>query len=204
MVAQDSNALNLLVGATVAPDLLPTSFSDPVTGLAALPAGLPSEVLLRRPDVLAAEHELRAANANIGAARAAFFPSITLTGAVGYASDDLSSLFDGGTSIWSFVPQVRVPIFEGGRLRANLQVTQADRDIALARYEQSIQQGFREVADALALTSTLAEQRVALRGPGRRGAAQRRTGAGSLRRGPRQLPAAARIAAHALRRPSRR
>ena len=161
-VAQDSNALNLLVGATVAPDLLPTSFSDPVTGLAALPGGLPSEVLLRRPDVLAAEHELRAANANIGAARAAFFPSITLTGAVGYASDDLSSLFDGGTSIWSFVPQVRVPIFEGGRLRANLQVTQADRDIALARYEQSIQQGFREVADALALTSTLAEQRVAL------------------------------------------
>jgi multidrug efflux system outer membrane protein len=105
---------------------------------------------------------MRSANANIGAARAAFFPSITLTGAVGYASDDLSSLFDGGTSIWSFVPQVRVPIFEGGRLRANLQVTQADRDIALARYEQSIQQGFREVADALALTSTLAEQRVAL------------------------------------------
>lgn len=162
LVAQDSNALNLLVGATVAPDLLPTSFGDPVTGLAALPAGLPSEVLLRRPDVLAAEHEMRAANANIGAARAAFFPSITLTGAVGYASDDLSSLFDGGTSIWSFVPQVRVPIFEGGRLRANLQVTQADRDIALARYEQSIQQGFREVADALALTSTLAEQRFAL------------------------------------------
>lgn len=161
-VALDENALTLLVGATVAPELLPDSFSDPVSGLAALPAGLPSEVLLRRPDVLAAEHELRAANANIGAARAAFFPSITLTGAVGYASDDLSNLFDGGTSIWSFVPQVRVPIFEGGRLRANLEATQADRDIALARYEQSIQQGFREVADALALTSTLNDQRVAL------------------------------------------
>jgi multidrug efflux system outer membrane protein len=161
-VAQDINALNLLVGTTVAPELLPDSFSEPVTGLAALPPGLPSEVLLRRPDVLAAEHELRAANANIGAARAAFFPSITLTGAVGYASDDLSNLFDGGTSIWSFVPQVRVPIFEGGRLRANLDATRADRDIALARYERSIQQGFREVADALALTATLADQRIAL------------------------------------------
>jgi outer membrane protein, multidrug efflux system len=161
-VAQDINALNLLVGTTVAPELLPTGFGDPVTGLAALPRGLPSEVLLRRPDVLAAEHELRAANANIGAARAAFFPSITLTGSIGYASTELSDLFAGGTSVWSFVPQVRVPIFEGGRLRANLDATRADRDIALARYEQSIQQGFREVADALALTSTLADQRVAL------------------------------------------
>ena len=161
-VAQGGNALNLLVGAPVAPELLPASFGDPVTDLAPLPAGLPSEVLLRRPDVLAAEHELRAANADIGAARAAFFPSITLTGSIGSASPELSDLFAGGTSVWSFVPQVRVPIFEGGRLRANLDATRADRDIALARYEQSIQQGFREVADALALTSTLADQRVAL------------------------------------------
>lgn len=161
-VAQGGNALNLLVGAPVAPELLPASFGEPVTGLAPLPAGLPSEVLLRRPDVLAAEHELRAANADIGAARAAFFPSITLTGSIGSASPELSDLFAGGTSVWSFVPQVRVPIFEGGRLRANLDATRADRDIALARYEQSIQQGFREVADALALTSTLADQRVAL------------------------------------------
>jgi len=160
-VAQDTNALNLLVGATVAPGLLPTAFDEPVTGLASLPAGLPSEVLLRRPDVLAAEHELRAANANIGAARAAFFPSITLTGAVGYASDELSGLFDAGTSTWAFVPKVNVPIFEGGRLRANLGVATADRDIALAQYERAIQAAFREVADALALTTTLAEQRAA-------------------------------------------
>ena len=161
-VAQDTNALNLLVGAPVDPRRMPAGFADPVSGLAALPAGLPSEVLLRRPDVLAAEHVLRAANANIGAARAAFFPSITLTGSIGSASTELSGLFDGGTGVWSFVPQVRIPIFEGGRLRADLQATEADRDIALAQYEQSIQQGFREVADALALTATLAEQRSAL------------------------------------------
>ena len=161
-VAQDTNALHLLIGAPVDPQRMPAGFADPVTGIAALPAGLPSAVLLRRPDVLAAEHLLRATNANIGAARAAFFPSISLTGSVGSVSTELSGLFDGGTQVWSFTPQVHVPIFEGGRLRANLKVTQSDRDIALAQYEKSIQQGFREVADALALTSTLAEQRVAL------------------------------------------
>ena len=161
-VAQDTNALNLLVGAPVAAELLPTALGDQVSGLDALPAGLPSEVLLRRPDVQGAEHLLRAANANIGAARAAFFPSITLTGSIGSASSELSGLFDGGTQYWRFVPQVNVPIFEGGRLRANLGVATADRDIALAQYEKSIQQGFREVADALALTTTLVDQRVAL------------------------------------------
>lgn len=161
-VAQDTNALNLLLGAPVDPQRLPTGFADPVTGLAALPAGLPSEVLLRRPDVLAAEHVLRATNANIGAARAAFFPSISLTGSVGSVSTELSGLFDGGTQVWSFTPQINLPIFEGGRLLANLKVTEADRDIALAQYEKSIQQGFREVADALSLTATLAEQRAAL------------------------------------------
>ncbi|MBP6106082.1 MAG: efflux transporter outer membrane subunit [Steroidobacteraceae bacterium] len=161
-VAQDTNALTLLIGAPVDPQRLPSGFADPATGLAALPAGLPSEVLLRRPDVLAAEHVLRATNANIGAARAAFFPSISLTGSVGSVSTELSGLFDGGTQVWGFTPQVRIPIFEGGRLLANLKVTEADRDIALAQYEKSIQQGFREVADALALTSTLAEQRSAL------------------------------------------
>jgi multidrug efflux system outer membrane protein len=161
LVAQDRNALELLVGAPVEAALLPEGFDATVSGLDPLPAGLPSEVLLRRPDVLQAERVLRAANANVGAARAAFFPSITLTGAVGYASDDLSSLFDGGTT-WSFIPQVRLPIFEGGRLQANLDTARADRDIALAQYEQAIQRGFREVADALALTSTLASQREAL------------------------------------------
>jgi efflux transporter, outer membrane factor (OMF) lipoprotein, NodT family len=161
-IAQDVDALNLLVGAPVPDDLLPTGFVDRVTGLEPLPPGLPSDVLLRRPDVLLAEHVLRATNANIGAARAAFFPSITLTGAVGTASTELSSLFDAGTHTWSFIPQVTLPIFEGGRLRANLGVAHADRDIALTRYEQSIQIGFREVADALALTTTLADQRSAL------------------------------------------
>ena len=159
--AQTANALQLLVGAPVGSDLLPQSFGESVTGLAPLPPGLPSAVLLRRPDVLAAEHRLRADNANIGAARAAFFPSIKLTGSVGSASDELSGLFDAGTGVWLFAPQVNLPIFEGGRLRANLDVARADRDIALAQYERAIQAGFREVADALALTTTLAEQRAA-------------------------------------------
>lgn len=161
-VAQDANALTLLVGSPIESELLPADFSAQVTGLDALPPGLPSEVLLRRPDVLQAEHLLRAANANIGAARAAFFPSITLTGSIGSASSELSNLFAGGTQVWSFVPEVKLPIFEGGRLRGNLQVATVDRDIALAQYEKSIQQGFREVADALALTTTLADQRTAL------------------------------------------
>ena len=162
-VAQDTNALVLLVGAPVEESLLPTAgVGESVTGVEPLPVGLPSTVLLLRPDVLGAEHLLRAQNANIGAARAAFFPSIKLTGAVGTASDELAGLFDSGTSTWSFMPKVTVPIFQGGRLRANLQGARADRDIALARYEQAIQAGFREVADALALTTTLAEQREAM------------------------------------------
>jgi multidrug efflux system outer membrane protein len=160
-VARDGNALDLLVGAPVGAGLRPTGFGASLTGVAALPPGVPSEVLLVRPDVIAAEHLLRSTNANIGAARAAFFPSITLTGTVGYASDELSALFDGGTGTWSFVPRVNVPIFQGGRLRANLGVATADRDIALAQYEKSIQSGFREVADGLALTEALAGQRVA-------------------------------------------
>lgn len=161
-LAQDLNALNLLVGGPVEPSLLPEGFDPGVTGLDALPLGLPSEVLLRRPDVLEAERRLQAANADIGAARAAFFPSISLTGAIGSTSDELSGLFGSGTGTWSFVPRVTVPIFEGGRLRANLGVSRADRDIALAQYEGAIQRGFREVADALALTATLASQRQAL------------------------------------------
>ncbi|HEX4944609.1 MAG TPA: efflux transporter outer membrane subunit [Usitatibacteraceae bacterium] len=160
-VAKDANALALLVGAPVEPDLLPEDFDRHLSGLQALPAGLPSEVLLRRPDVLQAEHALRAANANIGAARAAFFPSIRLTGAVGTASDELSGLFRSGSFAWSVLPRIDVPIFQGGRLVANLDVARADRDIALALYEKSIQAGFREAADALSLVGTLAEQRLA-------------------------------------------
>lgn len=159
LVAQDINALTLLVGAPIESSLLPTQFDLRVSGLSSLPAGLPSEVLLRRPDVLQAEHLLRSANANIGAARAAFFPSISLTGGIGYASNELSQLFDGGTQRWNFAPEIKLPIFQGGRLRGNLRSATVDRDIALAQYEKSIQVGFREVADALALTRTLAEQR---------------------------------------------
>lgn len=161
-VARDENALNLLVGQPVDPALLPERFLPQVSGLGPLPAGVPAEVLLRRPDVMAAEHRLLSANANIGAARAAFFPSISLTGMVGSASTELSDLFEGGTGFWSFSPQINLPIFQGGRLRAALGVAQADRDIALADYERAIQAGFREVADALALSSTLARQRDAL------------------------------------------
>lgn len=157
-VAQSINALNLLVGAPVAEQQLPDGLIGQVTGLAPLPAGLPSDVLLRRPDIQRAEYLLRSANANIGAARAAFFPSITLTGNVGFASDELSGLFNTGNRLWSFIPQINIPIFQAGRLRGALDVATASRDIALAQYEQSIQAGFREVADALALTQTLALQ----------------------------------------------
>jgi multidrug efflux system outer membrane protein len=160
-VAQDINALNLLVGEPVDPALLPQRLTDEVSGISALPSGLPSEVLLRRPDVLQAEHTLRAANANIGAARAAFFPSISLTGLFGSASTELSGLFDANTRAWSVNPVINLPIFQGGKLRAGLDSAKADQQIALAQYEKAIQAGFRDVADALALTRTLAEQRQA-------------------------------------------
>jgi outer membrane protein, multidrug efflux system len=158
-VAQDVNALRLLVGAPLEQDLLASRVDLHVSGLEALPPELPSEALLRRPDVLQAEYTLRAANASIGAARAAFFPSITLTGSFGTASEELSDLFTSGTDAWSFIPQINLPIFQGGRLRGNLEVTEAERTVALARYERAIQAGFREVADALALTHTLARER---------------------------------------------
>ena len=160
-VAQDTNALRLLIGGPFDDTLLPAGLDDRVTMLGGLPAGLPSDVLLRRPDIRQAEHLLRAANANIGAARAAFFPSIRLTGSIGTASNELSGLFDSGTRMWSFTPQINLPIFQGGRLRAQLAGAKADQQIALAQYEKAIQAGFREVADALALTGTLAEQRQA-------------------------------------------
>lgn len=160
--ARDANALALLVGGPVDDALLPVRFDETVQGLQPVPAGMPSEALLHRPDVLQAEERLRAANASIGAARAAFFPSIRLTGAVGTASDELSGLFSGGSFAWSFLPRIDVPIFQGGRLLADLGVSKADRDIALAQYEKSIQSGFREVADALAASRALAAERAAL------------------------------------------
>lgn len=160
-VAQDTNALRLLVGATLDDSLLPDGLSGGVTMLGALPAGLPSDVLLRRPDILQTEHLLRAANADVGAARAAFFPTIQLTGSAGTASNDLSGLFKGGSGAWTFIPQITVPIFQGGRLTAQLAGAKADQQIALAQYEKAIQSGFREVSDALVLTGTLADQRQA-------------------------------------------
>ena len=126
--------------------------------MADLPAGVPSELLARRPDVLQAEQTLLAYNANIGAARAAFFPRITLTASAGVASNDLEQLFSNGTSVWSFVPQLLVPLFDAGRNRANLEVAKVNRDIAVAQYEKAIQTGFKEVADALAGRATLGEQ----------------------------------------------
>jgi multidrug efflux system outer membrane protein len=160
-VAQDIDALGLLLGAPVDAALLPQDIDAGTTGVAALPAGLPSVVLLRRPDVLQAEYVLRGANADIGAARAAFFPTISLTGSIGSASPALSGLFKSGTGTWSFQPQATLPLFHGGELLGNLSVARTDRDIALAQYEKAIQSGFREVADGLALTPTLERERQA-------------------------------------------
>lgn len=158
LVAQDLNALNLVVGSNVTPDLLPRSLSENLTALKDVAPGLPSDVLLSRPDILQAEYNLRGASANIGAARAAFFPRITLISSVGFGSDELAGLFNAGNFAWSFIPRITVPIFEGGRNKANLQVAEADRDISVAQYERAIQIAFREVADALAQRGTIDEQ----------------------------------------------
>jgi multidrug efflux system outer membrane protein len=156
-VALDRNALDLLVGAPVPAELLPASL-DLAASLKEVSPGLPSEVLARRPDIAAAEHQLKAANANIGAARAAFFPRISLTASTGSMASELSGLFKGGSDTWTFAPQVVLPIFDTGARRANLKVAHADRDIALAQYEKTIQTAFREVADALAQRGTLDDQ----------------------------------------------
>ena len=158
LIAIDQNALTLVVGSAVPAELLPSDAVDAVTKLASIPAGLPSDLLQRRPDVLQAERSLQAANANIGAARAAFFPKITLTGTTGVASPTLSNLFDSGNSAWTFVPRISLPIFDGGVNLANLTISKVDREIAVANYEKSIQTAFREVSDALADRGTLDER----------------------------------------------
>ncbi|WP_028105005.1 efflux transporter outer membrane subunit [Pseudoduganella violaceinigra] len=157
-VAAGENALALLVGTQVPASLLPQALPTAVSTLAELPEGVPSSVLLQRPDVLEAEHALKAANANIGAARAAFFPSITLTGTAGSASGSLSNLFKAGTGAWTFLPQLALPLFDGGANSARLDIAKADNGIAVARYEKAIQSAFREVADALAQRGTLDER----------------------------------------------
>ncbi|NVN92700.1 MAG: TolC family protein, partial [Desulfuromonadales bacterium] len=138
-------------------ELLPTGFSA-VGTLRDLPTGVPSEVLQRRPDILQAEQLLKAANANIGAARAAFFPRITLNTSIGTSSDQLTGLFSPGSFAWGFAPQFTLPIFDYGRNKAGLTVAERDRDIFLAQYEKAIQSAFREVADALAQNGTVSDQ----------------------------------------------
>jgi outer membrane protein, multidrug efflux system len=128
-----------------------------------LPVGVPSEVLQRRPDVLAAEHQLIAANADIGAARAAFYPTISLTGNVGTASTQLSGLFKPGSSAWSFAPQISVPIFAGGANVANLDLSKIEKNVYIAQYEKTLQTAFREVDDALAARATLDDELAAQR-----------------------------------------
>jgi outer membrane protein, multidrug efflux system len=157
-LALDVNLLQLLVGAPVDAALLPASLSDAEPNIAELPAGLDSTILLRRPDVVQAEYTLRAANAQIGAARAALFPRFSLTGALGFASTALSSLFTSDSFNWSIAPAVSYSIFQGGTARANVRVTEAQRDAALAQYERAIQTAFREVSDALARRGTIGDQ----------------------------------------------
>lgn len=159
-VALDRNALDLLAGAPVPDNLLPDQL-DGDGSLRDVSAGLPSDVLLRRPDILAAEYQLKAAYASIEAARAAFFPRITLTAGAGLVSSDLSDLFKAGAGTWSFAPQALLPIFDVGARKAGYNVAQSDRDLAVAAYEQAIQAAFREVSDSLALRSTLADQQAA-------------------------------------------
>jgi outer membrane protein, multidrug efflux system len=157
LIAQDENALNLVLGSQAPAELLPQQLGT-LTALKDAAPGLPSDVLLHRPDILQAEGLLKGANANIGAARAAFFPRITLLSSLGFGSDSLGSLFKGSNFAWQFAPQVSVPIFNAGSNKANLQVAEVDRDILVAQYEKAIQTAFREVADALAQRGTIDEQ----------------------------------------------
>ncbi|MDZ7281135.1 efflux transporter outer membrane subunit [Sphingomonas sanguinis] len=157
-VAQDKNALDLLVGTPVQTDLLPQGLNSGGAALPVLPVGLSSDVLLRRPDVLQAEHQLIAQNANIGAARAALFPRISLTATLGTISTALSGLFAGGSFTYTGAPSVSLPLFDGGRLRGNLDVARAQQQAAVSTYEKTVQTAFREVADALAQRGTIDEQ----------------------------------------------
>jgi multidrug efflux system outer membrane protein len=158
-LAQDKNALDLLVGAPVSPDNLPQGgLGTGGAALQALPAGIESAVLLRRPDVLQAEHQLIAQNANIGAARAALFPNISLTATLGTISTALGGLFAGGSFTYTGAPAISLPLFDGGRLRGNVRVAEAQQQAAVATYERAVQTAFREVADALAQRGTIDEQ----------------------------------------------
>jgi outer membrane protein, multidrug efflux system len=156
--AQAENALVLLIGEPLPADLPPGLPLDSQNLLTDIPAGLPSDLLTRRPDIVSAEHSLLAANANIGAARAAFFPKISLTGSFGTLAPSLGTLFKPGSAAWSFAPQISIPIFEGGTNLANLDLAQIQKRIEIANYEKAIQTAFREVADGLAARGTYDEQ----------------------------------------------
>jgi multidrug efflux system outer membrane protein len=160
-IALEQNAINLLVGAPVTADMLSEDL-DKVATFKDVAIGLPSDVLLRRPDILLAEHQLKAASANIGAARAAFFPRISLTAALGITSNDLTNLFKPAAGTWNFAPQATLPIFDYGARQANYKVAEVDRDMAIAEYERSIQTAFREVSDSLSLRTTLVAQQNAM------------------------------------------
>ena len=152
-IAQAKNAMILLLGAE-----LPVTIEgalDSNNPFPMLPSGLPSDLLVRRPDILAAEHNLLAANANIGVARAAFFPNISLTAFGGTASASLDGLFEDGSGMWTFVPSISMPIFSGGQNRANLKIAEVDKRVAIANYEKTIQAAFKEVLDALAVQSSI-------------------------------------------------
>lgn len=156
--AQDENALALLIGRPVPAELIPSEPLDRATPIAEAPAGLSSEILLRRPDVLAAEQNLIAANAEIGAARAAFFPSLTLTASAGTQSRGLAQLFGAGSGTWNFAPSLNIPIFSGGSLQGSLDLARVRSDIQVATYERTIQTAFQEVANALAARGTYDRQ----------------------------------------------
>jgi len=157
-VTADENMLAVLVGQPLAPELAPAKSLAEVAPVSPVPVGLPSEVLTRRPDVQAAEHQLKAANADIGAARARHFPSISLTGSYGTASNEVDNLFKSGTVAWSFVPQITLPIFNAGAISAGVKAAEAERNILVAQYEKAVQTAFREVSDALAQGASLAAQ----------------------------------------------
>jgi outer membrane protein, multidrug efflux system len=158
-LAQDTHALALVLGQEIPADLPPPKDMNAEGLLAQVPEGLPSNLLTHRPDILSAEHTLRAANANIGAARAAFFPSIQLTASGGTASNRLKNLFSAGSSTWSFAPTITLPIFTGGQNRANLDLAHIEKNVTIAQYELTIQTAFREVSDSLSARGTYIDQR---------------------------------------------
>jgi multidrug efflux system outer membrane protein len=157
-IAQDRNALELLAGSPIPDALLPDMLPEQLDWFTDVPVGLSSAVLLERPDVVAAEHDLRAANANIGAARAQLFPSLTLTASGGLASTALAALFSGPAAVFTIAPALAMPLFRGGANRANVAFTESEKLVFIASYELAIQRAFREVADALATRATIEEQ----------------------------------------------